>query len=144
MNTGTRINGYKQGGRKFVPVRKGLIISSPWFSSHLKNGNIRKKQKFQGRLCQSYRRVDVGYSIVGNHIPQFSQSSVTSKLTFGNIQEIKRSTSWNVCIFTWWKQLYFHWPPLYPLRFGYEVYTDVIILSSFTFGYKLIFSWPFD
>lgn len=67
--TGTGINGCKPDGRKFGPAGKGSIISTPWFSSHLKKGNTRTKQKkFQGRACQSYRRVNVGPSVVGDHI----------------------------------------------------------------------------
>ena len=67
-STDARINGCKLDGRKFGPLGKGFIISSPWFSSHLKKGNTRTKQnKFQDRACQSYRRVDVGPSIVGHH-----------------------------------------------------------------------------
>ena len=68
-STGTRINGCKLDERKFGPVGKGFIISTPWFSSHLKKGNTRTKQKkFQGRACQSYRRVDVGPSVVGDQL----------------------------------------------------------------------------
>lgn len=33
---GTRTTGCKLDGRIFVPVGKGFIISTPWFSSHLK------------------------------------------------------------------------------------------------------------
>lgn len=42
---GTRINGCKLDGRKSGPVGEGFIISTPWFSSHLKKGDTRTKQK---------------------------------------------------------------------------------------------------
>lgn len=66
-STGTRINGCKLDGRKFGSVGKGFIVSTPWFSNHLKKGNTRTKQKkFQGRACQQKSRCGT-FHIRGPH-----------------------------------------------------------------------------